>query len=171
MDKIEKKTVIKGSFEDVIFDDNHYYIAHKLNKVCVLPYTLTSEGLLDKIGIIKEIDIANEKENYVLINGYINQDDNTNLVCANRLLYEAINLNAKSANDWMYLGKINNTTVNSNMVIYSVDITDLNMPTIVADEFTRKFELVDSNKVSSSDDALFLASYMRLFHYFYINSN
>lgn len=173
MEKFDKKTVLKGAYEDVISDGGHYYISHKKDKVCVLPYTIAPNGLLDKIGVIKEVDVLNEKENFVLINGYINQDDPTNLVCANRLMFEIIGSNVTKADDWMYLGKLNNTAVSSDMIIYCVNISDVDINETPQAEETkqeRKFQMVDSNKVVVSDDALFLASYLRLFNYFYITA-
>lgn len=173
MDKLERKTVLKGMYEDVISEGGHYHIAHKKNKICVLPYTIASNGLLDKIGVIREIDVLNEKENYVLINGYINQDDPTNLVCANRLMFEIIGSNVIKADDWMYLGKLNNTAVSSDMIVYCVNISDiiLNETSEVKEtKLERKFEMVESNKVVVSDDALFLASYLRLFNLFFVRS-
>ena len=171
MEEIKKKTVLSGQFEDVISEGNHFYILHKLDKICVLPYTINpNTGLLDQIGVIKETDILQEKENSVLINGFVSQDDNTNLIAANRLMYEIIGSNAKSAEDWMYLGKLNNTASSSDMIVYCVNISDLDINEAKDVEETRKarkFELIDSNKVVFSDDALFLAAYLRLFNYFF----
>lgn len=169
----EKKTVLKGKFEDVISQDDHFYIVHKLDKICVLPYTISEKGLLNNIGVIKEVDPLKERENYVLINGYINQDDGTNLVCANRLLFEIIGSNVRDGKEWMYLGQINNTLNSNGIKIYCVNLTDvdINESDIVQEsKEASKFEMVEANKVIVSDDALFLAAYMRLFNYFYVSS-
>jgi len=174
MDKLlEKSIVLKGQFEDVVSIDNHYYIIHKLDKICVLPYTIAQNGLLDKIGVIKEIDILEEKENYVLVDGFINQDDPTNLVAANRILFDVIGSNITKADDWMYLGKINNTSISSNMIIYCVNVTDVAFKDSKETKETKKikkFEMIDSNKVVVSDDALFLAAYLRIFNFFFVQS-
>jgi len=169
----EKKTVLKGKFEDVISENEHFYVVHKLDKICTLPYTISDNGLLQQIGVIKEIDPLKEKENYVLINGYINQDDPTNLVCANRLLFEIIGSNVGNAGEWMYLGQVNNTLSSNGIKIYCVNLTgvDINQSEEALESKTAsKFEMVEANKVIVSDDALFLAAYMRLFNYFYVNS-
>jgi len=174
MDKrLEKKIVMKGLFEDVIKENNHLYLIHKLDKICVLPYTISSDGILDKIGVIKELDILKEKETYNLINGYINQDDPTNLVAANRLLFEVIGSNVKGADDWMYLGVLSNISVGGNVIIYAANITDIDINEAEEVEEVKKalkFEMFPANQVVASDDALFLASYMRLFNYFYVSS-
>jgi len=171
--KLEKKIVLTGPYEDVISLDHHFYLKHKLNRICVLPYTISSDGLLDKIGVIKQIDLLEEKENYILINNFNNQDDPTNLVAANRLIYEIIGSNIKNADNWMYLGKINNTSISSDIIIYAVNISNIDInddPEVNETKQEKKFQLIDSNKVVTSDDALFLSAYLRLFHFFFVQS-
>ena len=171
--KLEKKIVMKGMFEDVLKENNHLYLVHKLDKICVLPYTISADGVLDKIGVIKELDILSEKEVYTLINGFISQDDATNLVAANRLLFEVIGSNVKGADDWMYLGTLSNITIGGNVIIWAANISDIDINEAADVEETKKalkFEMIPANQVVASDDALFLASYMRLFNYFYVNS-
>ena len=171
--KLEKKIVMKGMFEDVLKENNHLYLVHKLDKICVLPYTISTDGILDKIGVVKDLDILLEKEVYTLINGYISQDDATNLVAANRLLFEVIGSNVKGADDWMYLGTLSNITIGGNVIIWAANISDIDINEAGDVEETKKalkFEMIPANQVVASDDALFLASYMRLFNYFYVNS-
>ncbi len=170
---LEKKTVLKGPYENVISENDHFYLVHNLDKVCVLPYTISEKGLLNTIGVIKEVDVLKEKENYILINGYINQDDPTNLVAANRLLFEIIGSNITQADSWMYLGQINNTTLGNGVIIWCVNLTDVDIiesEEVEESKEATKFEMIGANKVTVSDDALFLAAYMRLFNYFYVNS-
>lgn len=171
--KLEKKIVMKGMFEDVLKENNHLYLVHKLDKICVLPYTISTDGILDKIGVIKDLDVLSEKEIYTLINGYISQDDATNLVAANRLLFEVIGSNVKGADDWMYLGTLSNISIGGNVIIWGANISDIDVNEAANVEETKKalkFEMIPANQVVASDDALFLASYMRLFNYFYVNS-
>ena len=171
--KLEKKIVMKGMFEDVLKENNHLYLVHKLDKICVLPYTISADGILDKIGVIKDLDVLIEKEVYTLINGYISQDDATNLVASNRLLFEVIGSNVKGADDWMYLGTLSNISIGGNVIIWAANISDIDINEAADVEETKKalkFEMIPANQVVASDDALFLASYMRLFNYFYVNS-
>ena len=171
--KLEKKIVMKGMFEDVLKENNHLYLVHKLDKICVLPYTISTDGILDKIGVIKDLDVLSEKEVYTLINGYISQDDATNLVAANRLLFEVIGSNVKGADNWMYLGTLSNISIGGNVIIWGANISDIDINEAADVEETKKalkFEMIPANQVVASDDALFLASYMRLFNYFYVNS-
>jgi len=171
---IEKKIIVEGEHEDVIEIHDHYYIVSKKHRITVLPYTIDSKGLLDKIGVIKDYNYVFEEFDYTLLNGYISQDDGTNLVAANRILHETTGLNITNADDWMYLGGLyNNLTSDSPIDLYCVDVTDKE---IIASEKTEeniqkvKFKMIDCEFVVSSDDTLLLASYLRLFQYFYVNS-
>jgi len=172
--KIEKRLVYQGPFEDVIEIEQHYYLVNKKDRMCVLPYTMSTNGLLDKIGVIKDLNYIEEEETLTLLNDYISEDDQTDLVAANRILFEVIGTNVTDADSWMYLGSLyNNMSSDSLIKIYAVNISDVE---IKADEDVeelsqrKKFKLLDSSRVIQSDDMLFLASYLRLFNYFYVNS-
>jgi len=171
---IERKTVVEGKFEDVIEIKEHYYLISKKHQVTVLPYTIDTKGLLDKVGVVKDYNYVFEEYDYTLINGYINQDDGTNLVAANRVLYEAIGLNVPNADDWMYLGGLyNNLTSDSAIDLYCVDLGGKEVPETEEVEENKnkiKFKMIDSSHVITSDDTLLLAAYLRLFNYFYVNS-
>jgi hypothetical protein len=172
--KIEKKVVFEGKYEDIIEIKEHFYLISKKRQVAVLPYTIDTRGLLDKVGVIKDYNFVFEDYDYTLINGYISQDDGTNLVAANRVLYEVIGLNLTNADDWMYLGSLYNTlTSDSPIDLYCVDLTGKNV--IENEEATERgnkiiFKMIDSSYVITSDDSLLLSSYLRLFNYFYVNS-
>jgi len=172
--KLEKKLLLEGDFEDVIEIDNHYFIINKKDKLCVLPYTISSEGLLDKIGIVNDWNYIEEEKVITLINDYISSNDASNLVAANRILYEVIGSNVENADLWMYLGSVhNNMTSDSPVKLYAVDITDVEVKTdenVEEETIRKRFHVIDSSKVLQSDDVLFLAAYLRLFEYFYINS-
>lgn len=165
---------MEGMYEDVIEIKDHFYLVSKKHQVTVLPYTIDAKGLLDKVGVVKDYNYVFEEYDYTLINGYLNQDDGTNLVAANRVLYEAIGLNITDADDWMYLGGLyNNLTSDSAIDLYCVDLTDKELPKTeeaieTADKI--KFKMIDSSYVITSDDTLLLAAYLRLFNYFYVNS-
>ncbi len=175
MDKnVEKKLLLEGDFEDVIEIDNHYFLIDKKDKICVLPYTISTEGLLDKIGVVQERNFIEEEDIWILMSDYISTDDKTDLVSANRILFEIIGTNIPEAVKWMYLGNVFSTmNSDSPIKLYAVDITDVKIKALeeVEEEIERKkFKMLDSSRVIQSDDVLFLASYLRLFNYFYINS-
>jgi hypothetical protein len=165
---------MQGKYEDVVSIDEHYYLISKKRQVAVLAYTIDTKSLLDKIGVIKDYNYITEDYDYTLPYGYISQDDGTNLVAANRVLYEIINLNITNADDWMYLGSLYNTlTSDSPIDLYCVDLSDKKIPEteeVETDMDKARFKMIDCSFVVTSDDTLLLAAYTRLFNFFYINS-
>lgn len=172
--KIEKKTVLEGDFEDVIQIEDHFYLVSKKDKIAVLPYTISSQGLLDKIGVIEDWNLIEEEKDLTLLNDYISTDDETDLVAANRVLFEIIGTNVKDAMMWMYLGSVYSSMLSDSPIkLYAVDITNTPIKAdeeVEEDEERKKFKLLDSSRVIQTDDMLFLAGYLRLFNYFYVNS-
>lgn len=173
-ENVERKIVKEGKFEDVIEIDEHYYLVSKKHRIAVLPYTIDTKGLLDKIGVIKDYNFIYEEYDYTLIHGYISQDDGTDLVAANRILYEVIGTNVTNADNWMYLGSLyNSLTSDSGINLYTVDITNIQIKDTEEVEENQdkvKFNFLDSSRVIATDDSFFLASFLRLFNYFYVQS-
>lgn len=173
-DNIERKVVKEGRFEDVIEIDEHFYLISKKHQVAVLPYTIDTKGLLDKIGVIKDFNYVFEEYDYTLIHGYISEDDGTHLVAANRVLYEVIGTNVTDADKWMYLGSLyNNLTSDSAINLYCVDVSSVPIQKseeVEENQLEAKFAFLDASKVTATDDSLFLASFLRLFNYFYVQS-
>jgi len=173
-DAIERQIVLEGIFEDVIKVKEHYYLISKKRSVAVLPYTIDTRGLLDKVGVVKDYNYIFEDYDYTLIHGFISQDDGTNLVAANRVLYEVVGMNLTNADDWMYLGSLyNNLTSDSPIDLYCVDLSlkQIQETEEVQETMDKlKFKMIDASYVITSDDTLLLAGYFRLFNYFYINS-
>jgi hypothetical protein len=171
---MEKKIVLNGEYEDVMEIDGHYYLLDKKDRICVLPYTISSNGLLDKIGVIEDWNFLEEEDVLTLINGYISSDDPTDLVAANRILFEITGVNITDAKEWMFLGGVySNLTSDSPIKIYCVDITNIQIQeqeNVEASGSRKKFRIMDSSKVIRTDEILFLASYFRLFNYFYVKS-
>lgn len=170
--KLAQKIVLEGEFERVIEEDKHYYIESKKDRICVLPYTISSDGLLDKIGVVEDWNEEEDEEIHVLLNDYLKNDDKTNLVGANRILFETLGVNFTIAEQWTYLGALFNSIISESSIrIYAVNITDLDINKITLNlKDNRKFKLIDSSRVIQSDDILFLASFLRLFNYFYVQS-
>jgi hypothetical protein len=167
----EKKIVLRGDFEDVIEFENHYYIQSKKDRVCVLPYTI-NEGLLDKIGVVEIWNDEEREKSLTLITDYLNADDETNLVGANRVFYSITGVNLTDASRWMYLGSLfNSLNSDSPIRVYCVNVTDIEIKEYVLDVETKKsFKFLDSARVTQTDDLLFLGAFNRLFNFFYTNS-
>jgi hypothetical protein len=167
----KKKTIAQGEYEDVIEIEGHYYLLDKKDRVAVLPYTISSEGLIDQIGVIRDWNYIEEEKVLTLLNGYFNSDDTTDLVAANRVLFEATKINVKGAKDWMYLGALySNLTSDSPIKVYAVDISGLKIQEEAEESIEEKFKLMDASSVIRTDEILFLASFFRLFNIFYVKS-
>jgi hypothetical protein len=170
---MEKKIVLEGEYENVIQIDNHYYLLNLKDRICVLPYTLSASGLIDKLGIVEDFNFVKDEKIITLITSYVNEDDQTDLVAANRILFEIIGTNVSSANNWMYLGNLfNNISSDSLIKIYAVNVTDIQIKDNenVESKERKHFKLIDSSTVIQSDDILFLSSFFRLFNFFYVQS-
>jgi hypothetical protein len=106
-----------------------------------------------------------------LLTGYFNQDDQTNLVGANRVFFELTGKNFTDASKWMYLGSVyNSLTSDSPIRIWAVNVTGLEMKESSEPELQKRFKLMDTSLVVQTDDLLFLGAFTRLFNFFYTNS-
>ena len=68
---------------------------------------------------------------------------------------------------------LNTLTSDSAIDLYCVDLTDKEIPKSEEVEETidkLQFKMIDSSYVITSDDTLLLASFTRLWNYFYVNS-
>jgi len=172
MEEVKKKIIVQGEYEDVLEIDGHYYLMDKKDRIAVMPYTISSEGLIEKIGVVQDWNYIEEEEVLTLLNGYISSDDTTDLVAANRMFFETTKINIKSAKDWMYLGALySNLTSDSPIKVYAVDITGLSIQEEAEQDIQKKkFKLMDASSVIRTDEILFLAAYFRLFNVFYVKS-
>ncbi len=171
MEEPKRKLIIQGEYEDVLEIDGHYYLQDKKDKVAVIPYTISSEGLIDKIGVVQDWNYIEEEEVLTLLNNYVSSDDSTDLVAANRILFETTKINVKSAKDWMYLGAVySNLTSDSPIKLYAVDISSLKIQEEAEAIEKKKFRLMNASSVIRTDEILFLAAYFRLFNVFYVKS-
>jgi len=172
MEEVKKKVIVQGEYEDVLEIDGHYYLMDKKDRIAVMPYTISSEGLIEKIGVVQDWNYIEEEEVLTLLNGYISSDDTTDLVAANRMFFETTKINIKSAKDWMYLGALySNLTSDSPIKVYAVDITGLSIQEEAEQDIQKKkFKLMDASSVIRTDEILFLAAYFRLFNVFYVKS-
>jgi len=167
---IEDKIVLKGEFEDVIERGGRYFTRSKKDLLCIIPYTISEEGLLDKIGIVELWNDIEKKSLLTLIHGYLSEDDGTNLVGANRIFFQNLKANITDATKWMYLGSVFHTMVSDSPIrLYCIDVSGMDLEERPIEE-SKIFKLFDVAKVLQTDDLLFLGGFTRLFNYFYIKS-
>lgn len=169
---MNQKIVLKGEYENIIDRDGHFFIEQKNDRICVIPYIISESGMLDKIGVVEYWNREEERNSMTLLNDYLNEDDTTNLVGANRILYDTLNINFSEAERWMYLGTLyNGISPDSPIRVYSIDISSLGIDKITLETPEgKKFKLLDVSRVLQSDDMLFLSGFVRLFNYFYTKS-
>ena len=160
MEEPKKKLIIQGEFEDVLEIDGHYYLHDKKDKVAVIPYTISSEGLIDKIGVVQDWNYIEEEEVLTLLNNHVSSDDVTDLVAANRILFETTKINVKSAKDWMYLGAVySNLTSDSPIKLYAVDISNLKIQEEAEESVEKKkFRLMNASSVIRTDEIIQVSS-------------
>ena len=175
MDKSpEKKLVKEGKYETVMESEGHFYLVDKRDKICVLPYSIDTKGLLDKIGVMEDWNSTERSKVITILNDYVNIDDDTDLLAANRILFDITGVNVIEADRWMFLGAIYSSMASeSELQIYAVNITDIGIKddeNVEEEKKAKRFKMLDSSRVLQSDDMTFLASYLRLFEYFYVNS-
>lgn len=166
--------VFESEFEEVIESNGHLFISSKLDQVCVIPYTISKDGLLDKIGIVELWNEEEGKNIQSLLKGYLNEDDGTNLVGANRILYQISGTNLEDAARWMFLGTVYNTLESHSPIrVYAVDVSGVEVKgadSVMDSAERNRFRMMESNHVIQSDDLLFLGSFTRLFNFFYTQS-
>ncbi len=171
---MKEKIVVENDYQKIIEIEKLFYILDKKDKICVLPYTISTNGLLDKIGVVQDWNYIEEESVLTLLNDYVYDDDKTDLVASNRILFEILGNNIAQADSWMFLGNLyNNMSSDSPIKIYAVNISDIPVKTdedVEEQERRKSFKLLDSATVIQSDDMLFLGAYLRLFNYFYVNS-
>jgi len=174
MNSEEPKIVLDGEFEEVLSIKGHYYLRSKKDQVCVLPYTISNDGLLDKMGVVEVWNEVERKNIQTLLKDYLTEDDGTNLVGANRVLYEISGTNLEDASRWMYLGTLVNTLVSDSPIrVYAADVSGVEIKpeeNVMNEEARKKFRMIDSSSVVQSDDLLFLGAFTRLFNFFYTQS-
>ena len=174
MEKPEKKLIAHGEFENVYELEGHYYLEDLKDKICVLPFSMDSRGLLDKIGILEDWNVLEKERVITILNDYITTDDETDLLAANRILFDITGTNVANAEKWMFLGSLySNMTSESPLQIYAVNITNVEIKEneeVKEDEKAKRFKMMDSAKVIQSDDILFLSAYTRLFQLMYTQS-
>lgn len=167
------KIVLSGEYEDITLLDNHFYILSKKDKVAILPYTIDAKGVLGEIGVIKDYNYLEIEYDYTLMIDYISQDDETNLDAANRILKNLIGVSVSDAKKWMYLGSLyNSSTSDSGIALYCVNVNDIDIKSseILYNGENVKFDMVNCANVATSDDTFLLASFLRLWNYFYVTS-
>jgi len=176
---LENKETTKILFEtkrfNVVETIDKVGIEFKKLTVGVLPYTIDNE-ILSSVGVLNEYNSFRE-DNYskTIITGTVDPEDSTLLQTAIRELHEEGGIKCKDVDRWIFLGSLRlSKSSNEYCHVFAADVTGLEISKAKGDgsiqEEKSKFELTTINDAILTDESLFLASYLRLFDFFYQKS-
>lgn len=157
---------------NVVENTGNTGIEFKKITVGVLPYTI-ADNLLSSIGVLHEYNSFREKEfSDTLITGTVDPDDDTLLHTAIRELKEEGGFDCQDVDSWIFLGSFRVSKSSDEYChIYAVNVSDIKAEKPTSDgskqEEKSKFEMKEINNALLTDEALFLAAYLRLFDFFY----
>jgi len=173
------KVIADTPYFDLIQIDDKHGLHVKQTSVAVLPYTVNDSGIVDQLGILKELNHLREGDYaYTLITGTIEDSDESVLATAVRELAEEGGITASSddLNRWVFLGNFHDSKDTDRTIpTFAVDVTGLPQIEPATDgshqELNSVLELKDVNEVlTSSKETLVLASFLRLFNIMYQKS-
>jgi 8-oxo-dGTP pyrophosphatase MutT (NUDIX family) len=171
----------KETHKKVLFETPRFNVVENIGKtglefkkitVGVLPYTI-NENLLSLVGVLHEYNSFREKEFCdTLITGTVDSDDETMLHTAIRELKEEGGFDCNDTSCWIFLGSFRvSKSSNEYCHIYAADVTNLKAEKPTGDgsfqEEKSKFSMKNISDALLTDEALFLAAYLRLFDFFY----
>jgi 8-oxo-dGTP pyrophosphatase MutT (NUDIX family) len=172
----ETKEIKKILFEtkrfDVIKSIDKIGIDFKKITVGVLPYTIDN-SILSSVGVLHEYNsFREEKYCDTLITGTVDPDDLTLLQTAMRELHEEGGIACYEIDRWIFLGSMRlSKSSNEYCHVFAADVTNIEIEEAKGDgsyqENNSKFKLTPINDAILTDEAIFLASYLRLFDFFY----
>lgn len=174
-----KKFKVLGEYKhfDVIDLDGHVGIKMKDMSVAVMPYTVDSNNMIDEIGLLKEYNQYREGDFcHTLITGTIDYEDDSLLYTAKRELLEEAGFDTGDDNQrWIYLGTFFPYKDSDRQVpTFAVDVTGLKASEPQTDgskkEELSKLEMMPSNQIMITEEALALSAFLRLFNYFYLKT-
>lgn len=172
------KVLHETPYFDLVKNDEKHGLRIKITSVAVLPYTIDSTGIVEKIGILKEPNALRDT-GYAdtLITGSIEDSDDDAYSTAVRELYEegGVDMRSGSPDNWTYLGAFHDSKdTDREIPTFAVDITgqELGKPQTDGSDHEKNclFSLVDVNEAIATKELLVLGSFLRLFNIMYKKS-
>ena len=161
---------------DVVKIDSKTGIDVKKVTVGVLPYVI-ADGLLSSVGVLHEYNNF-RKGGYcdTIITGTLEPDDSSLLSCAIRELNEEGGYDQTDVDKWIFLGMFKlSKGSNEEINVFGVDVSDIEQVDAKGDgskkEQLSSLRMTQINDAILTDESLFLASYLRLFDFFYQKNN
>lgn len=172
------KTLFEHKYFDVVETHECVGLKMKSTGVGILPYTTDEHGMISEIALLKEFNPFREHDYcHTLITGTIESDDEVLLDTAIRELREegGYTIPESELKRWVFLGVMFIDKYSDCQVpVFGVDITGITPTSPETDgtkkEALSKLELLPSNQIVITDEALALSAFLRLFNYFYIKT-
>lgn len=161
----EKYLKIKKS----TFQEKEYYgVYYDTDNVVILPYIADSSNIIQKIGLIKEINpFRKNNESLTLITGTEKDEDDTYIDIAKRELYEKTGYKVENDSCWVYLGKLTLTkTVETEHPCFMVNFTEIQDD---LSEIENNFSFVPVSYIQNTTDGILLAMIMKYLYMFNIS--
>lgn len=168
-EKANQKVVQKTNNREILDIDGHLFIKQVNPGVIIMPYTITSSGFPDKIGIISEVlDQRPGGMSKTLITGSQDEEDSNIFQTAVRELKEESGFLVEDLKRWEFLGSLyTSKMVVSSNPCFSVDITGLVAGEKTTDgsesEKNTKFELVSVEEALNLEDSLVSTLFIKTF--------
>lgn len=173
------KILAETPYYDLVQINNYHGLHVKQTSVAVFPYTVNESGIVNQLGILKELNHLRENTYaYTLITGTIEDEDESVLATAIRELAEegGIVTMPEELSRWVFLGNFHDSKdTDRTMPTFAVDVSGLPQNAATTDgshkELNSILEFKDVNEVlTTSNETLVLASFLRLFNIMYQKS-
>jgi 8-oxo-dGTP pyrophosphatase MutT (NUDIX family) len=169
------KTLKEFEKFDIVDVEGHVGMKLKTMSVAVMPFTIDDNGMIDKIGLLKEYNPFREGDfSHTLITGTIDYEDDSLLYTAKRELKEEGGYEVPDNENlrWIYLGNFFPYKDSDRQVpTFAVDVTGVEPKEPQTDgtkkEELSKLEMIPSNNIMITEEMLPLSAFLRLFNYFY----
>lgn len=162
-----------GKYFDIIQKEHSIGLHKKCVKVGVLPYTI-GDGILTSVGVLREY---NEFRDVLyadtIITGTVGPDDIDLIHTAIRELEEEGGIKLDNPESYIFLGSLRTAKHSDEMIhVFAVDVSDIKEAEKPKGdgsihESKSTFKMKNIGEAILTDESLFLASYIRLFDYFY----
>lgn len=172
------KTLKEFDKFDVVDVEGKVGLKMKTMSVAVMPFTVDSNNIIDKIGLLKEYNPFREGDfSHTLITGTVDHEDDTLLATAKRELTEEGGYKTPEDENerWIYLGNFFPYKDSDRQVpTFAVDVSGLEASEPETDgskkEALSKLEMMESNQIMITEETLALSAFLRLFNYFYLKT-
>ena len=169
---MDKETLFESKRFDVVKRDNKVGIEIKKVTIGVLPYVI-SDNMLSSIGVLHEYaSFRKGKYTNTLITGTLEADDQDLLQCAIRELEEEGGFVQTDVDSWVFLGSFKLSKASTEEInVFAVNVTGIEQKEAQGDgskkEELSSLKMMQINDAILTDEAIFLASFLRLFDFFY----